>query len=102
MICNSKVRVRRLQIWGEEPRELEGKKIFFKKSETMPAGQMEEDGFKKVDRFGNGDRFGSVDWDQYHKTGHLFEVSSFPIIVWTYFFIYLNFASFFSPTLSLN
>ena len=68
MICNDKVRVRRLQIEGSEPRELDNKRIFFKKSEMIPAqaGSI-------VDRFGNSDKFGAIDWEQYTKSGELFE-----------------------------
>jgi plastocyanin len=72
MVCNENVRVRRLQIWDEQPRELADKKIFFKKSEVVPAADM-DDKSMKVDRFGNGDKFGSIDWNQYHETGHLYE-----------------------------
>lgn len=72
MVCNGDVRVRRLQIHSMEPKELDGKKIFFKKSELVPANEM-DDKTKRVDRFGYADRFGSVDWKQYHESGHLYE-----------------------------
>jgi hypothetical protein len=67
MVCNNKVRVRRLQIWGNAPRELDDKKISLKKSELVRnAGGL-------MDRFGYSDKFGTVDWEQYHKSGLLYE-----------------------------
>ena len=68
MICNDKVRVRRLQIEGNEPRELDNKRIFFKKSEMISA----QSG-SVVDRFGNSDKYGGIDWLQYQESGNLFE-----------------------------
>lgn len=69
MVCNNKVRVRRLQIWDNQPRELDDKKISLKKSTTVEGGLKG----KLKDRFGNSDEFGMVNWDQYHKTGLLYE-----------------------------
>ena len=69
MVCNEKVRVRRLQLWDNEPRELDDKKISLKKSElstTNLAGKI-------VDRHGKTDKFGTIDWEQYKKTGLLYE-----------------------------
>eukprot|EP00039_Didymoeca_costata_P018192 m.332487 g.332487 ORF g.332487 m.332487 type:complete len:4620 (+) comp16956_c0_seq1:136-13995(+) len=81
MVCNDKVRVRRLQIYDNEPRELDGKKISFKKSEVIPGnGVITVDEFnrtlsdgKLVDRFGNVDKFGTIDWEKFKKTGLYYE-----------------------------
>jgi hypothetical protein len=69
MICNDKVRVRRLQIKDNEPRELDDKRFSLKKSETVQGGIPG----KLTDVFGNSDKFGAIDWDQYHKSGLLYE-----------------------------
>ena len=69
MVCNNKVRVRRLQIWDNQPRELDDKKISLKKSVNVAGGLSG----KLTDRFGNSDEFGMIHWEQYHKTGLLYE-----------------------------
>ena len=63
MVCNSSVRVRRLQIMDHLPRELDRKAISFKKSEITG---VDENGTEI-------DRFGRVDWNKYHRTGALYE-----------------------------
>jgi plastocyanin len=68
MVCNDKVRVRRLQLEGNEPRELDNKRVFFKKSQMVSPILN-----AKVDRYGKSDKFGAVDWKQYSETGKLFE-----------------------------
>ena len=76
MVCNDKVRVRRLQVWGAEPRELDMKAIYMKKSEVAPAGTLPNNNFYNqmgTDRFGMKDKHGGLDWSQYTKTGLLFE-----------------------------
>lgn len=62
MVCNENVRVRRLQINGHHPVDLDRIRVSFKKSERY------------IDIDGNvTDRFGGVDWDKYHQTGVLYE-----------------------------
>ena len=72
MVCNDKVRVRRLQLLGNEPRELDDKKIYFKKSQSVAPTPETSEG-RLVDRFGQVDELGGLDWRQFNRTGLLYE-----------------------------
>jgi hypothetical protein len=54
MVCNGSSRVRRLQMWGQEPDPLDGKGFSLKKSEVMSDGV---------------DQWGGLNWTRYQQDG---------------------------------